>query len=45
MMQNILLGSPALTELRLYNFVFKGYNVVITSTSLKKLELVGDFGS
>ncbi|KAK4587895.1 hypothetical protein RGQ29_019056 [Quercus rubra] len=39
MMQNILLGSPALTELRLYNFVFKGYNVVITSTSLKKLEL------
>ena len=42
MMQNILFGSPALTELRLYNFVFKGYKVVITSSSLKKLELVGD---
>ena len=50
MIQNILLGSPALTELRLYNFVlqgendfaFQGQNVVINSTSLKKLELDGE---
>lgn len=42
MMHNILLGSPALAELRLHNFEFEGNEMVINSTSLKKLELNGD---
>ncbi|XP_050290558.1 F-box protein At5g03100-like [Quercus robur] len=45
MIRKILLGSPALTDLRLYNFEFQGKvgkNVVtINSTSLQKLELDG----
>ena len=42
MIHNILLGSPALTELRLHNFEIEGNEVVINSTRLKKLELEGD---
>ena len=40
-----MLGSPALTDLRLYNFEFQGKEgknvVTINSTSLQKLELDG----
>lgn len=45
MIRKILLGSPALTDLRLYNFEFQGKEgknvVTINSTSLQKLELDG----
>jgi hypothetical protein len=49
LIQYILLGSPELIELRLYNFQLQGnyegnYEVYITSTSLQNLQLDGDRG-